>query len=125
MKNKGLGELINACKEVLNVSREHSYLWDDASLWDDYNKDKTITLFGGFIAQDEYYRFNIVKHNNRLGFRASDWCEDELIFDPRQAASIINRYSFSADKLRKNFYKGLKEPLGRYLANKYIKDRLK
>lgn len=125
MKNKGLVDLIKACREVLKVSREHEYLWDDASLWQKDNYCKFIELFGGFIAQDEYFSINLTKRGDRIGIIASNFCDRELIINAKQAACRISEYKVSAENLRKSFYEGLKEPLGRYLANKYIEDKLK
>ncbi len=124
MKNKGLVELVKACKEVLKVSNEHSYLWGESSLWGE-NKSRAITLFSGFIAQDEYYSFNIIKHQDLLGFRASDWCENELLRNPLDAAKIIQTHGVNAKQIKENFYGQLKGPLGKYLANKYIEEKIK
>lgn len=120
---KEISDLVEACKEVLQISKEHSYLWNDPSLWDKDDKEKQLVLFGGFIAQDEYHTISLAKNKSQFGFRGSDFCENELITDLTKAALYFDRRNISAENLRNSYYLQLKKPLGRYLANQYLENK--
>lgn len=122
MKDKNLGNLIKACKEVLRVSREHSYLWADSSLWseEEYEENRGLALFSGFIAQDEMYSIDVKKIGNKFIFGGKNfYLGNELNLNT--AAKFMKDCNISAEQLRKRFYDSLEEPLGRYLAREHLK----
>ncbi len=122
MKNKDICDLVNACKEVLRVSREHAYLWDDSSLWGERNSDQEIKLFSGFIAQDEMYFMNIKKIGGRFAFTGRNFYLGEKP-NLHDAAKFMKDCNISAEQLRKHFYESLEEPLGKYLTREHLKNK--
>ena len=123
-KNKDLVELTRACKEVLRVAKKHAYLWDDVSLWgDEYNKDQGLALFHGFIAQDESYSLNVQRESDEFFFGGKNYYLGKRL-DIDTAAQFMKDCGISAQKLKKRFYESLREPLGKYLAERYLKEKI-
>lgn len=122
MENKNISDLINTCKEILSVSSEHAYLWEDPSLWGEQNSDMEIKLFSGFIAQDEMYFMNIKKIGKRFAFSGRNFYLGEQP-NLRDAAKFMRDCDIPAEQLRKRFYESLEEPLGRYLAREHLKNK--
>jgi hypothetical protein len=120
MKDKTLSDLISVCKEVLRVSKEHAYLWEDASVWKKEDDGRELTLFSGFVAQDETYFINIKKIGNKFSFGGKNFYLGEEL-DVTTAAQFMKDCNISAKQLRKNFYESLEDPLGKYLAREHLK----
>ncbi|MDD5192659.1 MAG: hypothetical protein PHH54_04840 [Candidatus Nanoarchaeia archaeon] len=127
-RDRDLIELTKVFKEILKVSNEYSYLWDDEEVWKEDEKDKSpekiLYIAWGFIAQDETFHVYISKKGKKFVFDGKNFCDNDQGYGAREAALEIinhfNNYHITADELRKAFYSSLKKPLGRYLAKKTL-----
>ena len=130
-KESNIKDLVRVCNEALNVSKKHSYLWEDDSLWVDEDSeenldpDKLLYLASGFIAQDESFCIYITKNVDRFVFSGRNFSDNGNGLTAKEAALAITNYfkgyGITSDYLRKSFYDSLSEPLGRYLAKRSIK----
>jgi hypothetical protein len=132
-KKDNLRALEEVCKEVLEVSRKHSFLWEDPRLWiEDYRYfeeqyatdfEPSLCLFRGFKMPDESYVINITKSDEKMEFSGKSFCEYGES-DPKKSALLLREYNISSPQLKRVFYSCLRAPLGRYLANKYFEENL-
>lgn len=125
-KEGGLAELTKACSEILRVSKEYSYLWDDNEIWkrdeEDKYPEKELGIACGSIAQDEMFHIYIRKEGNGFVFDGKNFCDNDKGYEARKAARVIKNgfsgFNMTADSLKEGFYDSLKKVLGRYLAKK-------
>jgi hypothetical protein len=132
-KEDSLAELTEVCSKILAISKMYSYLWDEPNTWDKEDQsnkgDKYLPLFSGVIAPNENFEMYIRRVGNtdqfvfdgrNIGYMAKGYLEAE-----EAALEIKNNYGcITPDRLRKNFCESLRKPLGKYLANKSLIERL-
>ena len=113
-------ELTKVFNEMLRVSKQYSYLWDEGFV------DNSINVARGFIAQDETFSINVSKYGNKFKINGKNFdYYDKNGLSARQAALRIKEdfSTFSgleADSLKESFYSSLKKSLGKYLAEKAL-----
>ena len=124
-KGSELEELTKAFKEILKVSEEYSYIFND--------RDTSVNIAWGWIAQDENFSINVKKYGDKFLIGGKNF-EDRPYqkgggLNAKQAALRIQdyfeEYNISAESLKKGFYSSLKKPLGEYLANKLLEGKSK
>lgn len=122
-KRSSVGELTKVCSEVLKVSKQHSYLWDEP-VWgeSEFSKGRFLKLFSGSFDQDESYSIYIEKKGNRFVFDGKNFCYGDNGFSSKKAAYRMRNFGISPDCLRERFYLALQKPLGKYLARKELGD---
>ncbi|MDP3026328.1 MAG: hypothetical protein Q8N63_01370 [Nanoarchaeota archaeon] len=126
--DKNLLELTEVCSKILVISRKYSYLWDESDIWDK-DKEKHLPLFSGFITSAGNFEVYV----RRIG-NTSQFVFDGTNFGysngfglgaEEAALEIKNSYGrITPERLRKSFCESLEKPLGRYLANKSLIERL-
>lgn len=127
--DKELLELTEVCSKILSISKKYSYLWDDNEIWDRDNLNKHLLLFAGFITPNETFEAYVRRIGNtnqfvfdgrNIGYMTNGYLE------AKEAAFVIkNNYGvITPEILRKSFCESLRKPLGRYLANKTLIERL-
>ena len=122
-KEASLTELTRAFSEILRVSKEHSYLWDEADLI----RDNYLGVAGGFISQDELFHIGIRRKDNKLYIEGKNFgCAygQRIALTARQAAISAKADHFIPELLLKSFYSSLQEPLGKYLAKKALEGKV-
>lgn len=116
----GIEELTKAFSEMLRVSKQYSYLWDEGFV------EGSINVARGFIAQDETFSINVSKYGNKFKINGKNFdYYDKKGLNARQAALRIKEdfSTFSgleADSLKESFYSSLKKSLRKYLAEKAL-----
>ena len=123
-RDKTLEELTRACREMISVCKQHSYLWDDGEI-------KSLCIADGFIAQDDTFNIDIERNGNKefvfngrnfgcwnIAPLKEGYCAEEA------AQEIEHRFGnfsgMSADELRRDFYSELKKPLEKYYGRKVV-----
>ena len=118
--------LTNVFSEILKVSEQYSYLWDNGFVENDF-----IGIGGGWIAQDERFSIDVGKYDNKFKIGGKNFAynypdKKNKGLSAREAALMVNkefsRYNIKPEDLKKKFYSGLEEPLGKYLAKKELSD---
>ncbi len=128
MKKEKQRTLLEVCEEIVRVSTDYSYLWDDFSFWDQDNSSMKLSLAFGWIAQDESFDIYVSKIKGEFLFNGRNFSEsNEQGLNAKMAAERIQiyfeeRYGIKADYVRKNFYFALRKPLGHYLAKESLKE---
>ena len=127
-KESELKKLISTFEEILKVSEKHFYLFDDETIME----GKSLDFAGGWIAQDETFSIAVEKYGDRILIGGANFeyepCQKGGGLSARQAALRIKKnfsgYNITAKDLKKQFYTALKEPLGKYLANKTLEGKI-
>jgi hypothetical protein len=132
-KDGGLVGLTKACNEILRVSKEYSYLWDDNKLmpggylpifrgthrYSSSFDDTAYEIYLGKSADDKIF-FNGIFSNfsgspdSFNSSRAEDAAKEMLRLTKESKEQI------TPENIRNGFYSALKGPLGKYLANKQL-----
>lgn len=127
-KRSGVEELTKVFSEILRVSKQYSYLWDEG-----YVEGNSIGLAWGWIAQDETFSIDVGKYKGKFKIGGKNFAynyrhESNLGLGAKEAAQKIVKhwsgYNIKAEKLKEHFYSGLEKPLGKYLARKELSDKL-
>ena len=122
-KENGLVELTKACSEILRVSEEYSYLWDDVKLMPGHG----ILIFEGAYQHETGYHLYLCKSSNNKIYFNGHQPFDYQGTKARKTAVEMLKFSRECDeqitpeKLREGFYTALREPLGKYLANRSLR----
>ena len=126
-RQKNIGDLKNTLEEIIKISSQHKFLFEDSNLWpQDKREIKKIYLFQGFHEMDEMFHLYLRKDDFRLyginfvsgGLRKNGPMEPELV--ARTMADNYSRYRINSEWLMESFISEFKIPLGNYLAQKYL-----
>lgn len=117
-EDTGIQELINACSEVLRVSKKYTHLFDNSELINGY-----IGILSFWYGPDDNVGFGIKKFGNKFLFSSGIFSDEIEGLGARKTAYELknSRFKVSAEDIKEQFYSNLEEYLGKYLARKEIK----